>query len=59
MTSWVLASTSEILHVLAFGWPLGFPLPSRELRPLSGAILLVAGGLLTVAMGAALYTRRL
>ena len=50
---------ANILHPLAFGWPLGFPLPGRELLlfPFFGAILLVAGGLLTIAMGATICGR--
>lgn len=50
----------NVLHPLAFGWPLGFPLPARQLLlfPFFGAILLVAGGLLTVALGVVVLRRR-
>ena len=50
----------NVLHPIAFGWPLGFPLPNAQLLvfPFFGAILLVAGGLLTIALGATLLWRR-
>ena len=52
---------ANVLHPLAFGWPLGFPLPSAPLLvfPFFGAILLVSGGLLTAALGVLAARRQL
>ena len=45
---------ANVLHPIAFGWPLGFPLPAAPflLFPFFGAILLVAGGLVALALAA-------
>ncbi len=45
---------ANVLHPIAFGWPLGFPLPAAPflLFPFFGAILLVAGGLVALAIAA-------
>ena len=45
---------ANVLHPIAFGWPLGFPLPAAPLLlfPFFGAILLVAGGSIALALGA-------
>ncbi|CAN5912189.1 hypothetical protein BH11MYX4_BH11MYX4_48290 [soil metagenome] len=53
LTALGLLLGANILHPLAFGWPLGFPLPCAPLLvfPFFGAILLVSGGILTVALG--------
>ena len=59
LTALALLLGLNILHPIAFGWPLGFPLPNAQLLvfPFFGAILLVAGGLITIALGVGLHAR--
>jgi hypothetical protein len=41
-----------VIHVVIYGWPLGFPLPSQAARyfPFFGAIALVTYGIVTAAL---------
>ena len=54
LTALGVLTGANILHPIAFGWPLGFPLPSAPmlLFPFFGAILLVAGGALSLGLSA-------
>ncbi len=54
LTALGVLAGANILHPIAFGWPLGFPLPSAPmlLFPFFGAILLVAGGVLSLGLSA-------
>ena len=51
----------NVLHPLAWGWPLGFPIPNRHLLvfPFFGAFLLLTSGGITILLAlASLYSRR-
>ena len=54
LTALLVLAGLNVLHPIAFGWPLGFPLPSAPLLlfPFFGAILLVAGGILSLVLSA-------
>ncbi|MDB4947024.1 MAG: type phosphodiesterase/nucleotide pyrophosphatase [Labilithrix sp.] len=54
-----LLLAANALHPFAYGWPLGFPLPGAHalVFPFFAAILLVAGGLATAALGGFLALR--